>query len=77
MRRVITLAVVGVAVLAGGGCNRRVFEQVKPTCDQTIANDVDIPAEKAADILIVVDNSGSMQEEQDRLAAAFINDTAA
>jgi hypothetical protein len=75
MRRVITLAVVGVAVLAGGGCNRRVFEQVKPTCDQTIANDVDIPAEKAADILIVVDNSGSMQEEQDRLAAAFINES--
>ena len=58
------------------GCNRRVFEKVKPTCDVTIASDVDIPDEKAADILIVVDNSGSMQEEQDRLAAAFINTTA-
>jgi hypothetical protein len=78
MRRALMLTI-ALASFAGCNayCNRRVFEQVEPTCDQTIANDVDIPAEKASDILIVVDNSGSMQEEQTRLAAAFINETAA
>lgn len=75
MRRVIALALIGSATIAIAGCNRRVFERVKPTCDQTIASDVDIPAEKASDILIVVDNSGSMQEEQTRLGEAFINDS--
>ncbi len=78
MRRALALSI----ALAGfcgcnSYCNRRVFEQVEPSCDATIANDVDIPAEKASDILIVVDNSGSMQEEQDRMAAAFINDNPA
>ena len=78
MRRALALSI-ALAGLAGCNayCNRRVFEQVEPTCDETLASDVDIPAEKASDILIVVDNSGSMQEEQTRLAAAFINDTAA
>ncbi|MDP2341772.1 MAG: hypothetical protein Q8O67_12510 [Deltaproteobacteria bacterium] len=78
MRRALLLTV-ALAFFAGCNayCNRRVFEQVEPTCDQTIAEDVDIPAEKASDILIVVDNSGSMQEEQTRLAAAFINESAA
>jgi hypothetical protein len=70
--------VLAIALFATAGCNsfcnRRVFEQVEPTCDATIASDADIPTEKAADILIVVDNSGSMQEEQDRLAAAFVNE---
>lgn len=76
MRRALLLTL-ALASFAGCNafCNRRVFEEVKPTCDQTIANDVDIPAEKAADILIVVDNSGSMQEEQDRLAAAFLDES--
>lgn len=78
MQRIVTWTSVGlVAAITLTGCNRRVFEKVSPTCDVTIASDVDIPDEKAADILIVVDNSASMQEEQDRLAAAFINDTAA
>ena len=78
MRRVLApfIALAALAV-THVGCNRRVFEQVEPTCDVTIASDIDIPDEKASDILIVVDNSGSMQEEQTRLAAAFINDTAA
>jgi hypothetical protein len=75
MRVVVSLLSVAVLAVTATGCNRRVFEQVNPTCDVTIANDVEIPAEKAADILVVVDNSGSMQEEQDRLAAAFINES--
>jgi hypothetical protein len=73
MRRVI-LAGLAVATVVGSGCNQRVFVEVPPTCDGTIAADTEIPAEKAADILIVVDNSGSMQEEQTRLAEAFIKD---
>lgn len=77
MRVVLPLLSVAVLATAGSGCNRRVFEQVNPTCDVTIASDVDIPSDKASDILIVIDNSGSMQEEQDRLAAAFINDSGA
>lgn len=78
MRRVLApfIALAALAV-THVGCNRRVFEQVEPTCDLTIASDIDIPDEKASDVLIVIDNSGSMQEEQTRLAAAFINDTAA
>jgi hypothetical protein len=72
----IALVVVVVAAVCGTGCNRRVFERVNPTCDVTIASEVEIPREKAADILIVVDNSISMQEEQDRLAAAFLDETA-
>jgi hypothetical protein len=71
----VALVVVAVAAVFGTGCNRRVFERVNPTCDVTIASEVEIPREKAADILIVVDNSNSMQEEQDRLAAAFLNET--
>ncbi len=78
MRRLILVGLMLSSVLAAGsGCNRRVFQEVLPTCDGTIADATDIEAEKAADILIVIDNSGSMQEEQDRLAAAFINDNPA
>ncbi len=76
MRRVILvgLSVMTTLVAVSTGCNRRVFVEVPPTCDASIISDAEIPAEKAADILIVVDNSGSMQEEQDRLALAFLND---
>jgi hypothetical protein len=74
MRRVIFAGLAVATVVVGSGCNRRVFVEVPPTCDGTIAADTEIPAEKAADILIVVDNSGSMQEEQDRLRDAFIKD---
>ena len=75
MRRVIfvSLSVMTTIVAVSSGCNRRVFVEVPPTCDSTLASDVEVPAEKAADILIVVDNSGSMLEEQARLAEAFIN----
>jgi hypothetical protein len=73
MRHVFSLTLVFAALVGGAGCNRRVFEQVEPTCDPTIASDVDIPTEKAADILIVVDNSNSMREEQQNLAQNFLN----
>jgi hypothetical protein len=61
------------AVVGLSACNRRVFERVEPTCDPTISSDVDIPTQKAADILVVVDNSNSMREEQENLARNFVN----
>jgi hypothetical protein len=71
--RLVVLSACALSVVATASCNRRVFELVEPTCDATIASDVDIPTEKAADILIVVDNSGSMAEEQANLKENFIN----
>lgn len=74
MRREILVGLTTMTLLSvGTGCNRRVFQEVLPVCETTLASEAQLSAEKAADILIVVDNSGSMQEEQDRLAAAFIN----
>ena len=57
-------------------CNRRVFEAVQTSCDVTIGDTIEVPTEKAADILIVIDNSGSMAEEQDELAQNFLNQVA-
>ncbi|MCC7112251.1 MAG: hypothetical protein IT382_23355, partial [Deltaproteobacteria bacterium] len=42
-------------------------------CVKTIESEVQVPTERAADILIVVDNSGSMAEEQQNLVANFLN----
>ncbi|MBI1949438.1 MAG: hypothetical protein HYS27_27375 [Deltaproteobacteria bacterium] len=57
-------------------CNRRVFEHVDNVCFRTIKEVVHVPTEKAADILIVVDNSGSMAEEQQNLVDNFLNQDA-
>lgn len=69
------------AMLASGllltGCNRRLFEYVENVCLKTVATDIAVPTEKAADILIVVDNSGSMAEEQQNLVENFLNQDAA
>ncbi|MCC7071918.1 MAG: hypothetical protein IT383_11385 [Deltaproteobacteria bacterium] len=46
-------------------------------CVKTIMSDIEVPLERAADILIVVDNSGSMAEEQQNLADNFLNQDAA
>jgi uncharacterized protein (TIGR03382 family) len=45
----------------------------REVCVKTLTEDVDVPTEQAADILIVVDNSGSMAEEQGNLAQNFLN----
>src|SRR5687768_12111651 len=45
----------------------------REVCVKTLTGDVDVPTEQAADILIVVDNSGSMAEEQGNLAQNFLN----
>ena len=50
-----------------------VIPEATDYCVKTIHSDVVVPTERAADILIVVDNSGSMAEEQQNLAANFLN----
>ncbi|OGQ25804.1 MAG: hypothetical protein A2138_12325 [Deltaproteobacteria bacterium RBG_16_71_12] len=78
MNRLVVLS--SLAVVASGllvsSCNRRVFEKVENTCLKTVATDIPVPTEKAADILIVVDNSGSMAEEQQNLVENFLNQDA-
>jgi hypothetical protein len=59
--------------LALGACNKRVFERIESTCSATEVHDIDVPVARDADILIVVDNSGSMAEEQAELARNFVN----
>ena len=62
-----------VSLAASGACNEHVFRQVELECDRTLETDVAVNVEKAADILIVVDNSGSMCEEQANLAQNFFD----
>jgi hypothetical protein len=53
-------------------CNRRVFEYVEPACGPTDVKDVAL-ADQKVDIMVVVDNSGSMLEEQTEVAKNFLN----
>lgn len=74
MRRPLpSVVAVSLLLAVGPGCHRRVFRYFENGCDSTTPVPVVVPEQKAADILIVVDNSGSMQEEQDELAANFFN----
>ena len=70
------IALVAGPVLTSVGCfNSHVFEIV-PECaitEEPIKLTLD--PNKASDILIVLDNSGSMCEEQDNLGANFFNDS--
>lgn len=70
--RALVLPLVLPALLALSGCNRRVFEYVEPTCGPTGVIDVDV-ADEGVDILFVVDNSGSMREEQVEVARNMVN----
>jgi hypothetical protein len=76
MQKIVVSFTVVVTMLTAGSCNRRVFEEVKASCDRTIGDEIEVPTDKAADILIVVDNSGSMAEEQDELVDNFLNQDA-
>jgi hypothetical protein len=74
LRPVGTLALtLSVVCVPSAGCNRRVFEKIEPSCNTTLFADIEVPVARAADILIVVDNSGSMLEEQEELARNFVN----
>lgn len=62
------------ASVALSSCNKHVFEVVPRDC--TAQQDIDkpIPVDTPADILIVVDNSGSMCEEQANLVENFFDE---
>ena len=69
---------VGAGVLSAGvlaACNEHVFRYVPDVCETNIVVKKDIEPTKEADILIVVDNSGSMCEEQDNLVRNFFDDS--
>jgi hypothetical protein len=62
---------IGVSSVGGVGCIDRTVTTLEPS--QAVVETMDIPAQPfpAADILFVIDNSGSMKEEQDSLKANF------
>ena len=70
LRGALALCVLVISPVAG--CNRRVFEYVEPACGPTDIKDVALDDQKV-DILIVVDNSGSMLEEQTEVARNILN----
>lgn len=49
-------------------CNEHIFQAVNPITTRTVVNPKKIDIDRAADILFVIDNSGSMKEEQENLA---------
>ena len=71
-RSLVLGLVVGSAAM-GGACNEHVFRKVELQCTNVVDAKLVLDVEKPADILIVVDNSGSMCEEQDNLAKNFFD----
>ncbi|MCP4498663.1 MAG: hypothetical protein GY822_01695 [Deltaproteobacteria bacterium] len=56
------------------GCNDHVFVAVEENCSPTLAPSVKQPEDLPADILLVIDNSGSMCEEQANLVSNFFDE---
>jgi hypothetical protein len=71
MPRLPALAAASVCLVA---CNEHVFRYVPDSCEAEQVQVKEIPKEKAADILLVVDTSASMCEEQDALARNFFDE---
>ncbi len=67
------IGVVSLACLLGCTEGPPAIPEAQDYCVKTIMSDIEVPTERAADILIVVDNSGSMAEEQQNLADNFLN----
>lgn len=62
------LALVLAALVSQVACNEHTFRRVVATTTRTVVTGVNIDIDRAADILFVIDNSGSMAEEQENLA---------
>ena len=62
------LALTASALLTVLGCNEHTFRRVIATRTRTGIKNVKVDIDRAADILFVIDNSGSMAEEQENLA---------
>ena len=71
MQRVPALALASVCLCA---CNEHVFRYVPDSCEAEQVEVRDIPPDQAADVLLVVDTSASMCEEQDALARNFFDE---
>lgn len=75
MRR-LNLLLAGSATLLLAGCPDREVSKVVPNQDKEEFKDIPVQLNRDIDILFVIDNSGSMEEEQASLSAnfpAFIN----
>jgi hypothetical protein len=68
------LSLATIFVVAFGACNEHVFEVIEPCATRVIQEEVPVALSKAADILLVIDNSGSMCEEQENLVQNFFDD---
>lgn len=71
LSRSLTLAALTGSVLALGGCPSRDVSAVDPTQSKVQTTEVPISVNRDIDILWVIDNSGSMGQEQAALAANF------
>ncbi len=69
----IGLPALGAGLFLSTSCNEHVFEVIDPCVNATDVTNLELDPLSKADILIVVDNSGSMCEEQDNLIANFYN----
>lgn len=71
MRRPVARAVLALVVAAGAGCQDYNFNPVGKCLIQPASERVTLSDVSSADVLFVVDDSGSMQGEQSKLAANF------
>jgi len=74
MSRLLPFFVVVFSLLSVSGCNDHVFTLVETVCSPTDTPKEEQAEDVPADILLVVDNSGSMCAEQDNLVANFFRD---
>jgi hypothetical protein len=67
----ITTVLAGAGLLAATGCPNREVSEVNPSQDKVEPKEIPLTINRDIDILFVIDNSGSMAEEQDALRANF------
>ena len=68
---VVTSSILGLAVLTG--CPDRTISEVNPSQGRVEYKDIPVNLNRNIDIMFVIDDSGSMKDKQDNLAANFPN----
>jgi len=68
LKRLLLISLGMGLVLSSLACNEHTFRRVVATKTRTVISEVKVDIDRAADILFVIDNSGSMAEEQENLA---------
>ncbi len=66
-------AMLSACLVGSMACNDHIFEAVETCQTESLSEAKPRPEEQALDILLVVDNSGSMSQEQAKLASQFSN----